>query len=140
MNLLVRETGVGVTNLTLPPHNMESTWAGDYPGEFEHLWTDERRKPYLIHWAGPTLDWDRPINELFYSYLTRGERAEWDEQQREKRARQKIAYRASLPLHSRLTHDAKRVAKASLRAMGVDETRLRRKFGGRRGPGEWADG
>jgi hypothetical protein len=79
INQLVLATDIPRTNLTLPPHAMESTWAGDYPGAYEHLWADPAKKPYLIHWAGPrTLDIDRPINELFYSFLSAEERREWD--------------------------------------------------------------
>lgn len=85
-NLMVALSGVPVTNLTLPPHCMESTWAGDYPGEYERLWADPIRKPYMIHWAGPTLEQDLPINEIFYGYLTRAEKAEWDEVLRQSRA------------------------------------------------------
>ena len=79
INQLVLATHIPRTNLTLPPHHMESTWAGDYPGEYEHLWVDPAKKPYLIHWAGPdTLDIDRPISQLFYTYLSAAERQEWD--------------------------------------------------------------
>ncbi len=77
-NLLVHEAGVQITNLTLPPLTMESTWAGDYAGEYEKYWSDARRKPYLIHWAGTAMDAGRPIDKLFYDHLTAAERAEWD--------------------------------------------------------------
>jgi hypothetical protein len=80
INQLVLATDIARQNLTLPPHEMQSTWAGDYPGEYEHLWADPTKKPYLIHWAGPeTLDIDRPINRLFYEYLTNAEMREWQE-------------------------------------------------------------
>jgi len=79
LNLLVHEAGVEITNLTLPPHAMESTWAGDYAGDYEKFWSDAQRKPYLIHWAGTAMDAGRPIDKLFYDYLTRAERKEWDE-------------------------------------------------------------
>ena len=75
--LLLAMAGVKPRNLNLPPYPMESTWAGDYPGEFESLWQDPQRKPFFIHWAGPVLDEDRPINELFYKFLTKGEKEEW---------------------------------------------------------------
>jgi hypothetical protein len=91
LNQLVYATGILVTNLTLPPHNMESTWAGDYPGQYEHLWKDASRKPYLIHWAGPkALHDERPISSIFRSFLTREERAEWDAQVIERRWRREI--------------------------------------------------
>jgi len=72
VNLLVQASGVPVTNLTLPPTRMESTWAGDYPGEFEHYWTEPQRKPYLIHWAGCAMDQRRTIDELMEQFLTPG--------------------------------------------------------------------
>jgi hypothetical protein len=78
LNLLVHEAGVEVTNLTLPPQAMESTWAGDYAGGYEEYWSDARRKPYLIHWAGTAMDAGRPIDKLFYNYLTAAEKKEWD--------------------------------------------------------------
>lgn len=87
INQLVLSTDIPRTNLTLPPHNMESTWAGDYPGEYEHLWRDPAKQPYLIHWAGPhTLDVERPINQLFYDWLTKGELREWQDLQRRRTA------------------------------------------------------
>lgn len=77
INLLVDAAGVPITNLTLPPHHMESTWAGDYPGEFEHYWRDPATKPYLIHWAGTKPDGARPIDALFLQFLSAPEREEW---------------------------------------------------------------
>ena len=79
LNLLVHEASVEITNLTLPPHKMESTWAGDYAGDYEKYWGDAQRKPYLIHWAGTAMGAGRPIDKLFYNYLTRAERTEWEE-------------------------------------------------------------
>lgn len=79
LNLFVFESGIEVNNLTLPPVRMESTWAGDYPADFRHFWCDEKTSPYLIHWAGTDMAVPRPINELFYRYLSPAERAEWDE-------------------------------------------------------------
>jgi hypothetical protein len=76
---------------------MESTWAGDYPGEYEHYWKDSDRKPYLIHWAGTRMDVPRPINQIFYNYLTASEKAEWDEQVKTasvKRDKQNRSFRA----------------------------------------------
>ncbi|MEM8549300.1 MAG: hypothetical protein AAGF10_00770 [Verrucomicrobiota bacterium] len=75
INLLVHLSGVPISNLTLPPTRMESTWAGDYGQDYEHTWTDETRKPYLIHWAGEKMSPHKPISELFYQYLTDDERA-----------------------------------------------------------------
>jgi len=84
-NLLVLSTDVTVTNLTLPPHFMESTMALDYPGNYEHRWSSPAKKPYMIHWAGGMLDQERPINELFFQFLTREERSEWEAQADERR-------------------------------------------------------
>ena len=83
LNLLIFESGIKVTNLTLPPSCMESTWAGDYPADYEHYWTDPQRKPYLIHWAGTRMDVPRPINQIFYNFLTQAEKAEWNEEVRQ---------------------------------------------------------
>ena len=85
MNLLVHEAGMEITNLTLPPHKMESTWAGDYPGDYEKFWSDAQRKPYLIHWAGTAMDAGRPIDKLFYNYLTATEKSEWAAQEASQR-------------------------------------------------------
>ena len=82
MNLLVAESRVEVANLTLPPTNMESTWAGDYHGDFLRFWKNEARMPYLIHWAGTRMGRGRPIDQIFHSYLTDSEKSEWDAQVR----------------------------------------------------------
>jgi hypothetical protein len=80
LNMLVLESGVPVVNLNLPPSDMESTWAGDYrESDFDRYWHPPVRKPYLIHWAGIDMSSPRPLNELFYQYLTTKERREWDE-------------------------------------------------------------
>jgi hypothetical protein len=80
-NLLVHEAGVEITNLTLPPQEMESTWAGDYAGDFEKFWSNAQRKPYLIHWAGTAMGTGRPIDKLFFHYLTAAEKVEWAAQE-----------------------------------------------------------
>lgn len=85
MNLLVHEAGVPITNLTLPPQGMESTWAGDYAGGYEEFWSDARRKPYLIHWAGTPKDAPRAIDKLFLDFLTAAEKAEWDAVRKQKK-------------------------------------------------------
>ncbi len=53
INLLALVSGVAVTNLCLPPHNMESTMAIDYADreDWEETWKQGRR-PYFIHYAG----------------------------------------------------------------------------------------
>jgi hypothetical protein len=78
LNLLVFLSGAAVTNLTLPPTSMQSTWAGDYEGDYLGYWSDERKKPYLIHWAGVSMTSSRIIHEEFLKYLTPIERAEWE--------------------------------------------------------------
>lgn len=83
LNLLVFASRVKIANLTFPPVRMESTWAGDYPGEYERYWTDPQREPYLMHWAGTPMDIPRPINQVFYNFLTSEEKAEWDEKVRQ---------------------------------------------------------
>lgn len=109
INQLVLATDIPRLNLTLPPFNMESTWAGDYPGEYEHLWSDPQKKPYLIHWAGPTtLDADRPINRLFYDYLTAAETEEWRALQRRRAAQAKVEHRRAHNLFRRAARYVKR--------------------------------
>lgn len=102
INLLVLSADVEVTNLTLPPYCLESSWAGDYPGEYEPLWQDPERKPYLIHWAGSTLEWPLPINQIFYDFLTHAEKEEWDEQLRRQIQKRNRQYERSLPLPRRV--------------------------------------
>ena len=80
LNLFVNLSGIAITNLTLQPYYMESTWAGDYnDASFERFWTNETRKPYLIHWAGCKMNINRPIDELFLNQLTAKELTEWKE-------------------------------------------------------------
>jgi hypothetical protein len=78
-NLLVWRSEVPITNLTLPPTSMESTWVGDYPGEYQQYWADPNRKPYLIHWAGVMLHELRPINDLFFQQLSPEELNAWND-------------------------------------------------------------
>ena len=85
VNLLRLVSGVPLTNLTMPPVAMESTWAGDYAdAEYGRYWLAEARRPYLIHWAGTPMHDERPIHELFYRHLTPGELEEWHAQVRAK--------------------------------------------------------
>jgi len=98
--LLANHSGVPISNLTLPPTNMESTWAGDYPGEdFTATWRTEELKPYLIHWAGCHMNTNRPIDRLFIDFLTQAEQSEWREQvkkkaQRDAATKRKLSSRA----------------------------------------------
>ncbi len=87
LNLLRLVAGVPVHNVTLPPGNMESTWAGDYlETGYERLWADPERQPYLIHWAGVSTLASRPIHEIFYQHLTPSELDEWRMQVRTRAA------------------------------------------------------
>jgi hypothetical protein len=79
VDLLVISTGVPIQNLTLTPYNMQSAWAGDYDGEYRSYWRTDQETPYLIHWAGVAMEQSRPINDLFYQYLTDAERSEWND-------------------------------------------------------------
>jgi hypothetical protein len=79
VDLLVISTDVPIQNLTLPPYNMQSTWAGDYDGEYRSFWRTEQETPYLIHWAGLAMEKPRPIDELFFQYLSASERREWND-------------------------------------------------------------
>ncbi len=79
LNLLVNLSGISVTNITLQPYCMESTWAGDYTDEdYSRFWKNESKKPYIIHWAGCSMSTNRPIDKLFLGYLTKQEREEWN--------------------------------------------------------------
>lgn len=89
LDWLVWLSGTEITNLTLPPFNMESTWAGDYAEDYNRYWLDPQRQPYLIHWAGTRMDIPRPINQIFYSFLTADEKAEWDAQTNAKSIQQR---------------------------------------------------
>jgi len=89
LNLLVFLSDVAVTNLTLPPYSMESTWAGDYDGTYKEYWKEQVRSPYLIHWAGVRMDLPRLIHELFARYLTPDERFEWNRAVKDFAARSK---------------------------------------------------
>jgi hypothetical protein len=100
--LLANLSQVRISNLTLPPVNMESTWAGSYEDDnFEKYWTEESRKPYLLHWAG--VHWPVPVDRLFTDFLTPNERQIWAAQ-----AEQKFRKRRSLMNRLRKVRDASR--------------------------------
>lgn len=80
LNLLVNTSSVPVTNLTLPPYNMESTWAGDYINkDYNKTWS-ESTMPYLIHWAGCKVSEPRGIDELIYKFFTKEEMKQWQKE------------------------------------------------------------
>jgi len=95
-NLMVLSTDVPRTNLTLPPHGMASSWAGDY--DDAGAVTRGTNSPYLLHYAGGLLDQDHATNELFLNFLSKDERTEWDEQLRLRRLRQEKEARWPLPV------------------------------------------
>jgi hypothetical protein len=78
MNLLVNTSGIGINNLTLPPFNMESTWAGDYKEPDYRINWNAQNQPYLIHWAGCSITGERMIDELFFNLLYKDELNEWN--------------------------------------------------------------
>lgn len=80
VNLLVNSTDVPIHNLTLPPWNMQSTWAGDYPADFRQYWKTIDETPYLIHWAGTSMAQFRPVDGLIDEQLTMEEQSEWHQQ------------------------------------------------------------
>jgi hypothetical protein len=99
INLLVLSSGVPIHNLTLPPWNMESTWAGDYAEEYTSFWQNPETKPYFIHWAGMKMEEERPIHHLIDPYLSPKELEEWQIQVRkdaDKRAMKRRSLRARL--------------------------------------------
>jgi len=69
INLLVNYKNITITNLTLPPVNMESTWAGDYLDEYAFKKFEENKKPYIIHWAGTPVENNRFINQYLFKFL-----------------------------------------------------------------------
>jgi hypothetical protein len=71
------------------------------------LWSNPAVKPYFIHWAGPTLQQDLPINDLFYQFLTRSEILEWKAQQAERQ--QAALKRGQWPWGVRLLNRAVRL-------------------------------
>lgn len=81
-NLLVFLSGVKVTNLTLPPYYMESSWIGDYPDDTSEYWHPPHRKPYLMHYYGfaHLMHLKRPVMKTFYDLLTVDEQQQFMEQ------------------------------------------------------------
>ncbi|GAB4279606.1 MAG: hypothetical protein Tsb0018_09310 [Opitutales bacterium] len=88
LNLLVALSEAPITNITLPPYNIESTWAGDYGDHYERYWNNEAQKPYLIHWAGKKPDGSSAIDQLLFNFLTQEEKQSFIEQIRQELARQ----------------------------------------------------
>lgn len=78
LNLLRLLSGVPLTNLTLPPHSLESSWAQDYVRTGRLPQRSGPRAPYLLHWAGFGAGRRGPVAELFAAAYSPAERAEWD--------------------------------------------------------------
>lgn len=109
MNLLVNLTDVPVNNLTLPPFNMESTWAGDYTeSDIIPDWASQA-KPYLIHWAGCDITSDRGINKLFYQNLNPEEKVQFDLEEQRNEIRRKALRKKSFG--SKLFRKLKKIIK-----------------------------
>jgi hypothetical protein len=98
-------------NLTLPPFNMESTWAADYPVDFCCEWESEEQTPYLIHWAGSCLYQKLAINSIFESFLSDSEKKQLDEKRAVAATAAMQAYRKSLFPIYRPIHDLKQLVK-----------------------------
>jgi hypothetical protein len=75
VNYLVHYSGVPITNLTLPPANAESSWAGDYLERTPPFWADGAHAPFLMHWAGRKVTGTAPVDELMLRHLEPAERA-----------------------------------------------------------------
>ena len=98
LNLIINLRGVPVTNLTLPPHCLESSWAGDYeaPGFEYRYWSQTERMPFLIHWAGCSFGDDLAINDLAKAHLSK---TEWNQILRERpRSRRSLKNRLRVAL------------------------------------------
>ena len=76
VNILAHLSSVPITSLTLPPHNIESSWAGHYINRAPPFWGDEKTKPFLLHWAGRKFSGRCAVDELFLAHLNPAERAE----------------------------------------------------------------
>ncbi|MBS0659717.1 MAG: hypothetical protein JSR82_15865 [Verrucomicrobia bacterium] len=79
LNLLRLLSAVPLTNLTLPPTALESSWAGDYRQRRNLPPRSGPQAPYLLHWASPSPWHDSPVQELFLEHLTAAERQEWEQ-------------------------------------------------------------
>lgn len=75
INLLVNYKNIDVCNLTLPPYNMDSTWAGDYltAARINYL-EKSNSKPYLIHWAGVRIKNNEGIHKYLFDLLDEHEK------------------------------------------------------------------
>ncbi|MVN92781.1 hypothetical protein [Mucilaginibacter aquatilis] len=75
INILVNCADVEISNVTMPPVSMASTWAGDYTDEASFERFEKHDKPYFIHWAGVPLTSRNYIHQYFFKFLTAEENA-----------------------------------------------------------------
>ncbi len=85
INYLVFKSARVIRNLCLPPCEMESTMAVDYPEEYESLLYRSERRPFFIHFAGPILYSDHPIQAEFTKWLTKSELQRWNSEREARR-------------------------------------------------------
>jgi hypothetical protein len=85
INWLVLRKRPRIFNFNLPPQGMESTMAVDYGARLPEAVISNPAAPAFIHYAGPIFEGGLPVTELFVSYLTNGERIEWDAELRRRR-------------------------------------------------------
>lgn len=75
INLLVNQKNIKISNLTLPPYNMASTWAGDYLSISRIIYLEALNdKPYIIHWAGVSMSNREGIHKYFFDLLQENEK------------------------------------------------------------------
>ena len=77
VNLLVLLSGRPINNLTLPPLNLESSWAGHYKGLGSPKWGGSSNQPFLLHWAGRKCDGREGVDELMLKHLSNSERLDY---------------------------------------------------------------
>ena len=79
LNMLAHSSSVRYTNLTLPPANLESSWAGDYLDSLPDLTYE--KSAYLLHWAGMTSGQRNKCDELYLKYLSNQEKQKLEQQE-----------------------------------------------------------
>ena len=112
-NIVVNLSGVSITNLTLPPTLLQSSWAGDYQSEADLEWLKGNHAPYLLHWAGIPRHTQLPVDKLVLQFLSQSERREWESEIRESRERSLRVTRGPFSMVSRL----KRAVQAGLNSL-----------------------
>jgi len=100
INWLVLRKQRRIFNFNLPPQGMESTMAVDYGTRQPKAVLSNPAAPAFIHYAGPVFEVGLPVNELYVSYLTNGERRRWDAEL--ERRRQSTRWLVKWPLFIRM--------------------------------------